>query len=528
MARPRWHDALPVPAHQLGRSWDRFVAIWATINLAWVFFDLSYVPLRTFWLQRNLYPIPSAPLALPLRFLPDLTPWMDPIKGIEPHRETQAYQRSFQELDQAMLRPAPPGAPLALAPDQIRLLRRQIRLNEQMIDTNPFEATGASGTLEKIKFRLRNRANLDSAKESAAHLLDPDRLNSQIWKSERRFWNKEVLPLVATNYWRSIDNNGRPTDHFWRYDLVLFQSVFLFDILLRAVRLRRRLPGLSWNQALLRRWIDLPLLLPFWRWLRVVPVLERLQTSRLISIEPLRAVISRGVVALLAVELFEVLALQLLDGMQQLIRSRRWPERIRSLRSDRSVLAHRDRQLLELLRIWGPMLLREVAPRLAPELQGVLGHALQRSLQSSLIPTSLRRLQPLLEVEKGLSRQLASGMVESLIDLSRSTGDRLAYRDDQQLALLQRCLDRFWEELAASLEQGPNLERSQQLLCDLLEAVKRNYLSQINRAGIDELIDELDQLMTLGGSDRPGGPEANPGGLRVAAGPAPTRLDEIR
>ena len=114
------------------------------------------------------------------------------------------------------------------------------------------------------------------------------------------------------------------------------------------------------------------------------------------------------------------------------------------------------------------------------------------------------------------------------MDLSRSTGDRLAYRDDQQLALLQRCLDRFWEELAASLEQGPNLERSQQLLCDLLEAVKRNYLSQINRAGIDELIDELDQLMTLGGSDRPGGTEANPGELRVAVGPAATRPDEIR
>jgi hypothetical protein len=131
-------------------------------------------------------------------------------------------------------------------------------------------------------------------------------------------------------------------------------------------------------------------------------------------------------------------------------------------------------------------------------------------------------------MEKGLSRQLASGMVESLIDLSRSTGDRLGYRDDQQLALLQRFLDRFWEELAASLEQGPNLERSQQLLFDLLEAVKRNYLSQINRAGIDELIDELDQLMTLGGSDRPGEPEANPGGLRVAAGPAATRPDEIR
>jgi hypothetical protein len=528
MARPRWHDVLPVPAHRLGRSWDRFVAIWATINLLWVFFDLSYVPLRIFWLQRNLYPIPSAPLALPMRFLPDVTPWMDPIKGIEGHRETQAYQRSFNELDQAMLQPAPPGSPLTISPDQSRLLRRQIHLNEQMIDTNPFEATGASGTLEKIKFRLRNRANLDSAKESAAQLLDPNRLNSQLWKSERRFWNKEVLPLVATNYWRSIDNNGRPTDHFWRYDLVLFQSVFLFDILLRAVRLRRRLPGLSWNQALLRRWIDLPLLLPFWRWLRVVPVLERLQTSGLINIEPLRAVISRGVVALLAVELFEVLALQLLDGLQQLIRSRRWPERIRSLRSDQSVVAHRDRQLLELVRIWGPILLVEVAPRLAPELQGVLGHALQRSLQSSVIPTSLRGLQPLLEMEKGFSRQLAVGMVESLIDLSRSTGDRLGHRDDQQLALLQRCLDRFWEELAASLEQGPNLERSQQLLCALLEAIKRNYLSQINRAGIEGLIEELDELMSLGGTGRPGVLEGTPGWLRDVARPAPIRPDGIQ
>jgi hypothetical protein len=233
-------------------------------------------------------------------------------------------------------------------------------------------------------------------------------------------------------------------------------------------------------------------------------------------------------VALLAVELFEVLALQLLDGMQQLIRSRRWPERIRSLRSDQSVLAHRDRQLLELLRIWGPMLLVEVAPRLAPELQGVLGHALQRSLQASVIPTSLRGLQPLLEMEKGFSRQLAGGMVESLIDLSRSTGDRLGHRDDEQLALLQRCLDRLWEELATSLEQGTNLERSQQLLCALLEAVKRNYLSQINRAGIEGLIDELDQLITLGGFEQPGVPQGNPSWLKGSAGPAPIPPDESR
>ncbi|MFM7087614.1 MAG: hypothetical protein ACKOXO_11575 [Cyanobium sp.] len=495
MARPRWHGALPLSSSRLGRSWDRFVALWAAVNLAWVAFDLTYVPLRTFWLQRNLYPIPSVPLVLPLHAIPDITPWVDPIKGIEPHRETEAYRAQFAQLDRALLAAAP-GRPLPPAVRQ--LLQKQVRLTEQMIDGNPFEATGASGTLEKIKNRLRQRADLDSARQASARLLSHERIAQLDWRQERRFWREQVLPLVATNYWRSIDDNGRPTDHFWRYDLLLFQSVFAFDILLRLIRLRRRLSGLSWGQALLRRWTDLPLLLPFWRWLRLLPVLERLQSSGLISIEPLRAVISRGVVALLAVELFEVLALQLIDGLQGLIRSRRWPARLRALRSHQSVSGE-GRELVQLLRIWAPLLLGRVAPRLAPELQGVLGHALQQSLQSTMVAPPLRRLQPLLQMEEGLSRQLAGGMVDSLIDLTRSTGERLGRRDDQQLELLQTVIDRFWEELAQALEQGSALEQSQRLLCAFLEEFKRTYMSQISRAGIEVLIDELDLLTVRAG-----------------------------
>ena len=492
MARPRWHQVLPRPGNRVGRNWDRFVAIWASFNLVWVGFDLTYVPLRTFWLQRNLYPIPSVPLVLPLHAIPDITPWVDPIKGIEPHRETEAYRRAFDQLDVA-LQQQPAGVPLS--PALVHLLQRQVQLSGQLIDSNPFEATGASGTLEKIKNRLRQRANRDSARQAAADLLDPQRLARVPWTEERQFWREQVLPLVATNYWRSIDDNGRPTDHFWRYDLLLFQSVFALDILLRVIRLRRLLPGLGWGEALLRRWIDLPLLLPFWRWLRLAPVVQRLQSSRLINLEPLRAVISRAVVALLAVELFEVMALQLIDGIQGLIRSGRWPNRIRALRSHQTVVNHDERELVELVRIWAPLLLVQVAPRLAPELQGVLGHALQQSLQNTMVPPPLRQLQPLLQVEKGFSRQLAAGVVDSLIDLTRTTGERLGRRDDQQLELLQRFIDRFWEELAAALESGPALERSQQLLCAVLEEFKGTYVSQINRSGIETLIAELDQLM---------------------------------
>ncbi len=478
MVRPRWLSAQRVTASRLWRHWDRAVALWAGLNLLLVLFDITYIPLRTFWLQRNLTPLPQVPLVVPLSLLPDLTPLYDPVKGIEPHRETQSYLQAFQLLDQALLAGSTPAQSAAQR-------RRVVALTEAMINENPFAASGNSGTLEKIKNRLRQRAGNDSAKQAAAQLLGDTWLAQSSWQQERRFWQQQVLPLVATSYWRSIDENGRPTDHFWRIDLLLFQSVFALDILLRMLRMRRRFPGLSWRDALLRRWIDLPLLLPFWRWMRLVPVVERLSQAQLINVEPLRAAVSRAVVSLLALELFEVLALQLVDGTQSLIRSSQWPRWIRSLRSHQSVSGADEQQLVDLLRLWGPMVLGQVTPRLAPELQSLLGHALQQQLRE--VPGGVM-------VPVGVSRQLAGGVVDSLLDLSRGTAQRLARSDDRQSALLQQAIDRFWEELAAALEQAGTLERSQELLCALLQQLKLNYLAQMNRAGIDALMDELDEL----------------------------------
>jgi len=478
MVRPRWLSAQRVTASRLWRYWDRAVALWAGLNLLLVLFDITYIPLRTFWLQRNLTPLPQVPLVVPLSLLPDLTPLYDPVKGIEPHRETQSYLQAFQLLDQALLAGSTPAQSAAQR-------RRVVALTEAMINENPFAASGNSGTLEKIKNRLRQRAGNDSAKQAAAQLLGDTWLAQSSWQQERRFWQQQVLPLVATSYWRSIDENGRPTDHFWRIDLLLFQSVFALDILLRMLRMRRRFPGLSWRDALLRRWIDLPLLLPFWRWMRLVPVVERLSQAQLINVEPLRAAVSRAVVSLLALELFEVLALQLVDGTQSLIRSSQWPRWIRSLRSHQSVSGADEQQLVDLLRLWGPMVLGQVTPRLAPELQSLLGHALQQQLRE--VPGGVM-------VPVGVSRQLAGGVVDSLLDLSRGTAQRLARSDDRQSALLQQAIDRFWEELAAALEQAGTLERSQELLCALLQQLKLNYLAQMNRAGIDALMDELDEL----------------------------------
>ena len=100
MIRPRWQGLNRDRRARSWQVWDRAIAILALINLGWVIFDLTYVPLRSFWLQRNLYPVPSIPLVVPLPWLPDITPWYDPVKGIEAHRDTETYQDQFQRLDQ--------------------------------------------------------------------------------------------------------------------------------------------------------------------------------------------------------------------------------------------------------------------------------------------------------------------------------------------------------------------------------------------------------------------------------------------
>ena len=475
MIRPRWQGLPQRPHQRPWHRWDQTIALLAVANLAWVLFDVSYIPLRNFWLQRNLYPLPTLPLVVPLPWLPDITPFYDQVKGIEPHRSTRLYREQFNSLDLALNKRE------LTDPLVISLLEQQLELTQRLMDTNPFVSSGNTGALEKIKSLLRTRADEESARAAATQLLGTDYLKQVSWTDERQFWRRQILPLVEINYWRSIDASGQPTDLSWRIDLP-FQLLFLLDIGLRSLRLRRRYPAISWRDALLRRWIDLPLLLPIGRVLRIVPVTERLSEANLIQLEPLRAVISRGVVALLALELFEVITIRVVDALQQLIRSPQLPQRIRSLCSHQSTDLRAQPELIELLRLWVPLLMVQVGPSLRPQLVELLHHVLRNNLADGLAPESI-------------SRQLASGAVDSLLNVSRSTGERLGTQDEVLSSLGTDTLDRFWEELARVLEDGPVLERSQILMASMLEELKLSSFRQLrDQGGVAELISELDGL----------------------------------
>jgi len=141
------------------------------------------------------------------------------------------------------------------------------------------------------------------------------------------------------------------------------------------------------------------------------------------------------------------------------------------------------------------LLLTRVGPSLRPQLVALLSHVLQQSMNGRIRPDTLQRLPGLQKAESELSRQLASGVIDSLLDLSRTTGSRLGQRDQTLDQLGTDALDRFWEELARVLDDGPVLERSQTLLASFLEDLKRSSFRQLrDQGGVDALINELDGL----------------------------------
>jgi hypothetical protein len=281
------------PLRQRNLWFERLMAIIASVNLGLVFFDLSYVPWRNFY----------------IRNLPQVTQRYDPIKGIEPHRETENYLATVNALTEQVSQTG------LQSPQVAQKLEELSRLSGEMIDSNPFAAVEKSGTLEKIKNRMRDRIGVKSSKQAFSTFWSQAYLSKRGWNQEINFFNQTIRPLIITNYYRSIGENGELIDKFWRIDLP-FVILFAVELLARSFYIKRQHPGFSWSNAILWRWYDLFLLLPFWRILRVIPVLIRLDHARLLNLHPLRQQIHQGIVANFAEEITEIVVVRVINQVQ--------------------------------------------------------------------------------------------------------------------------------------------------------------------------------------------------------------------
>ncbi|MGQ9837009.1 MAG: hypothetical protein ACUVRV_03345 [Cyanobacteriota bacterium] len=298
--------------------YEKGMALIALSNLCLVLFDISYVPGRDFWLQGRVQvfggfgpPVPLPILSVETSRSP-VTDLYDPVKGIEPNPETQQYLELVDELRQVTLR-------FGVESESARRLLFQLRArSDELIDTNPFQVASKTGQFARILNLMREHMQEESARAAFSRFWTAEYLAGVDPKDGIEFFQTQLRPLFETNYSRPIGESGNPVDFFPALDFP-FVLLFGLEFLLQTVAISRRYTGVNWLDAMLWRWYDVLLLLPFWRWLRVIPVTIRLGQSQLLNLERVRAQVSQGFVTNFAEDLTEVVVVRVINQIQRSI-----------------------------------------------------------------------------------------------------------------------------------------------------------------------------------------------------------------
>jgi hypothetical protein len=448
---------------------ERLMAMIATINLCLVLFDLSYVPWRDFYLRK----------------LPQVTEIYDPIKGIEAHRETENYLATVKQLEEQV---SQTGLQSPLVEKKLQELGR---LSVEMIDSNPFAAAGKSGTLEKIKNRMRDRTEINSAKRAFENFWNQAYLTQKGWNQEIEFFNSQIQPLIATNYYRQIGENSDFINKFWIIDLP-FVIIFALELMGRTYFIRRRHPGFSWLEALLWRWYDLLLLLPFWRWLRIIPVFVRLDKAQLLDLYPLRKQVQQGIVANFAEELTEIVVVRVINQIQGSIKRGELTRWLFQKENLRPYIDINDINEVEAIAgIFVQAIVYQVLPQIQPELVAILRHNIESALKQAPIYRNLLILPGVGQMQNQLSEQLATQITTNLYDALVS-----AVKDPVAAKLSSQLLQRFTQALGGEIQKKQVLTEIQSLLFDFLEEIKLNYVQRMSQEDLEQIIEQTRQLKT--------------------------------
>jgi hypothetical protein len=447
---------------------ERIMALLALANFGLVLFGLSYIPWRDFYLKQ----------------LPQLTEWYGAeFKGIEPHRTTTAYLAAVQDLENQVTQTG-----LESAAVNQQLLKLQ-SLSDEMIDENPFEAVGKSGTLERIKNRMRDQIGVQSAKQAFNTFWSQAYLSRTGWNESIQFFQRQIQPLIATNYYRNIGENGESIDRFWRIDL-WFTSIFAIEFLARTFYLSRRYSRTTWLDAVIWRCYDLLLLLPFWRWLRVIPVLIRLHQSQLIDFHPINHRVVRTLISNVAVELTEMVVIRIIDQIQVLIKQGEITQWL--LQPNHYIDLNGVNELEEIAKHLTNVVVYNVLPQIQPDVNALLHHSVTQVLNSSPIYAGLQQLPGVSSASNQITQQIVSDISQNTYQAIRS-----ALEDKTGAALMQQLIRHAGTAFNTGLKQHQALAELESLTVALLDEIKLNYVERLAKEDPEKLHSQRKRIYEL-------------------------------
>lgn len=469
------------------------MALIAVINLLIVGFDLSYIPVRDFWLlgQVTIGEIKTAYGQLPgieLDLLPEnvskLITQYDVVKGIIPNRDTQEY---LAKVEQLKLELATNGVDSAKAKTLFGDIRRR---SIEIVQTNAFAEANKTGNLERIKNRMRSHLpNQDnSAKAAFWRFWTPDYFKGRV-AEEMTFFETEIKPLLETNYYRAIGENGGYVDYFGLIDFP-FGVLFALEFLGRSWFISRRRVGISWLDAMLWRWYDIFFLLPIWRWLRVIPVTVRLSQAQIINLNSIQKQLSQGLVAGIAEDVTEVVIIRLINQIQTSVRNGDLGRLLSQQTAHTYVDINDTNEIIELIRILAKVTADRVLPAIQPEVETLLQYSIEKSLKQSPAYQGIKILPGSDRTISSISRQLVSQSYSAF-----SSTLQAALAEDKQFdRLVESLISNIGKSFSSELQAQQSMTKIELLLVDLLEEIKINYVERLSQEDIEDILEQTRSL----------------------------------
>ena len=447
--------------------WQKLLALIALINLILVLCHLSYLPLR------DIY----------LRYTPLLVRIYDPVKGIEPHPDTEAYLQTVALIKQEI---SQRGLEAASTEQLLASLRQQ---SISLIEENPFLAANKLGTFAKLKHRMEYRLGTRSAKEAFTRFWSPEYLSDNNIATELAFLTDKIEPLLETNYYRRIDANGLYIDNFWRID-IFFMIFFALEYLIRTFWVAKNRDDLNWWDAILRRWYDALMLIPVWRWMRILPVTIRIHKSGLFNMERILAQITHEPAAYLSHRASMFLIVQLLNQSQEVIQNGALTNLLSSSTEGVRV-GEADKINTIIDRLIG-LTIYKVLPEVQPDLEDLLRHSLQGALRESDVYQTVKAIPGIANLPQEAIEQLADYLAQATYDVLVNS-----YTDTEGKIIFERLSDNFSLTLRKQLQNKATQTEIQVLLSDLLEEWKLNYVKSSHQRNPEKTLAEAEKIQNI-------------------------------
>ena len=485
-AKPKRAGRPPKPrgtkARRRNRWFEKIMAAIALTNFALVLFDYSYIPFRDYY----------------LRFFPEFTHWYGGrFKGIEPHRMTAAYLNTVEELEDQVVEQG------LSSPEVETLLSELQRRSAQVIDENPFELADKTGALERIKDRIRDHvgevtnAEFESSKEAFATFWSQSFLTEQDYAEELAFFDSQIRPMFEANYYRTIDSplfglSGIPTDRFILIDM-WFIGIFAVEFLARTWWLKRRYADTSWLDTMMWRWYDLFLLFPFWRFLRAIPVISRINQSNLIDLDPVRDRLTRGIIANFAIEITEVVIIRVIDQVQNLIREGSITRSLLNPDDGPQYIDLNDIDEIQVIldRVTSTLAYR-VLPEVKPDIEALLRHSIESALSGAPMYSQIKALPGADTLSERVTQQLVSEIYDALYGALTN-----AMKDEVGAQLTAKLIQDIGDSFRREIQQGNADEEIADLVAVWLDEVKINYVKRLGEEDVEALREQTQRLYAM-------------------------------